>query len=438
MIQHQHHRATDALLKGVSCAAVATLSVLAALVGPRALAFEEIDHGALLLATTAAATYDSDIQGGPNANSDFIYSLYPDLLYKEDQSLLKVNAGAGITFQRYETYTQYNSNDADGHLNMDLGPSESLPLSGTFDNSYVEKTDVDYDLNARVHTKTLSSALNGLYTLSRQLSIGATGSYVRIDRGSDGTQLMEGGGASLNYQDFLNAANVSLQYNRLEASASSVEGGPTLDQISNSYSVVVSRPIYDDIKASATYGYRFLSRSADETEDSEPDADGSYYSVSLDGPFLPPNAFPKLKSLLSISYERATTPGINDQGGNRLVAAAHLTWSATDTTNLGVTADHSQELASNNLTVVSTDFLANVGQDIGHFVHAEVGGGYSRREYIGIARTDNVGTGYAHINYHATKALTVSLNYDVHATSSNDVLASYSRNQVRLSATYTF
>jgi Putative beta-barrel porin 2 len=432
MIPHQRKRAPGAPVRG------ALALILAAVLVQNAAGFTDIDHGALTLATTAAATYDSDIQGGPQADSDFIYSLYPDLLYKEDQSQLNVDAGAGVTFQRYQKYTQYNSNDPDAHLNMGIAPDQGLPVSGLFDTSYAQTDDVDYDLNTRVIAKTLSSNMNGLYAVGRQLSFGINGTYMRVDRGTFGTQLIDGEGASMNYSDFLNVVNVALQYNHLEANATSVEGGPVLDQSSNSYSVMLSRPIYDEIKASATYGYRFLDRSPDETDTEEPNANGSFYSVSLDGPFLPPNAFPKLKSLLSVSYEQATTPGINDEGSNRLIALARLNWSATDTTTLGLTADHTQVLASNNLTVVSTDALADIGQDFGHFIHADVGGGYSRRDYVGINRTDNIGQGYARVHYKATKSFTVGIDYQIHATYSNIELASYTRNVARLFATYTF
>ena len=419
----------------VLCLAAACLQLATS---PRVAAFEEIDHGVILLATTAATTYDSDVQGGPNGRDDLIYSLYPDLLYRRDEAQLKVDAGGGITFQRFQTYTRFNSNDPDGHINLDLSPDAGLAFSGNFDTSFIEKDDVDYDLNERILSKSLSSQLKAVFPISLKTSIVVDGSFNRTDRGSFGTQQIEGGDAAFDYNDFLEGANLSLQYQRLDATASSVEGGPTLDQNSNAYVATLSRPVYGDIKASATYGYRFLDRSAEETDTGETRVDGPFYSASIDGPFLPPNLFPKLKSDLMVAYEAASTPGINDVGGNRVVAAARLSWDATDRTHVTLKADHTQELASNNLTVVSTDGFAEITQDIGYFVHATLGGGYEHRVFQGMFRTDDVWTGYGTIEYRATKALVVGLSAQVHSTSSNDVLAAYSREVVRLYATYTF
>jgi hypothetical protein len=95
-------------------------------------------------------------------------------------------------------------------------------------------------------------------------------------------------------------------------------------------------------------------------------------------------------------------------------------------------------LASNNLTVVMTGFTGEVSQEIGHFVRATLGGGYDTEDYVSIARTDDVVTGYATLAYSATKYLQIGLSDRVHSASSDDQLASFSRNVLRLYATYTF
>jgi hypothetical protein len=426
----KHHR-----LYATQWGAVAALLCA---VAPGAVAFEEIENGSLVLATTASATYDTNIEGRTDGPADFIYSLYPDLLYTENQSQLKVDAGTGVTIDRYEKYSRYNANDVDGHLNMSVAESEGLPFSGVFDSAYTETDDVDYYLAERVRAKAITSMLNGLYPLTQHLGVGINGLFDRTDRGVYGTQKTEGGGAALNYSDFLHLANLSLQYNRLEAVASSVDGAPDIDQTSNSYMIVLSRPIYDTIKASATYGYRYLDRSPDETDNGETRADGAFYSLNLDGPFLPPTMFPKLKSSLLVAYERATTPGINDEGDNRLVAAARLAWEATDTTSVSFRAAHEQDLASNNLTVVSSTGTAEVTQRVGHFILATLGGGYERDQFLGAGRTDDIATAYASVEYRATRSFVLGASYRLHDTASNDYVADFGRSVVRLYATYTY
>ena len=400
--------------------------------------FAEIERGELLLATTAAGTFDSDIQGGPNGREDYIYSLYPDLLFKRDAALVKLDTGVGVTFNRFQTYSQFDSNDADAHFDLGLSPDAGLPGSGTFQIGYAEKNDIDYDLSQRVRSKSLASQLDTLFPLSLKTSISVQGSFNRVDRGSFGTQQTEGGGAAFNYENFLYGTNLSLAYRRLGASASSVEGSPAIDQNSNSYLAILSHPILGDLKASATYGYRFLDRSASETLTGETRVDGPFYSVGLEGPFLPQSVFPKLKSSLSVSYEEAATPGINDLGGNRVVANASLSWDATDTTRFKVRVARLQELASINTTVVTSEALAEMSQDIGHFVHAAIGGGAERLEYQGIGRRDNVGTAFARADYNATKSFLVGIDYSLHSTSSTEALAGFSRDLVKLYATYTF
>jgi hypothetical protein len=181
-----------------------------------------------------------------------------------------------------------------------------------------------------------------------------------------------------------------------------------------------------------------LHRSRAEIFSGSPDSAGSIFSVNLDGPFLPQSLFPKLDSSLSVGYQKAETPGINDKGGSRLFGAMHVGWHARERTEIFVDARRSRELSVNDLTVETTAFTANLRQGIGNFMSATLTGGYERRDYRTLTRSDNVKLAGAGLSYRITKTWSADAEYRLRASTSNIPTADYSRHMVWLTVTYTF
>src|SRR5690606_7325725 len=113
-------------------------------------------------------------------------------------------------------------------------------------------------------------------------------------------------------------------------------------------------PIYASIRGSVSYGYRTMRRSSAEIFSAARRSAGSIFSVRLDGPFLPERIFPKVESSLTLGYQKAESPGINDTGGSRFVGSMHVSWQARERTRLFVDARRALELSINDLTVETT------------------------------------------------------------------------------------
>lgn len=411
---------------------------LATAAAPTARALTEFARGELDLAATAALTYDSRVLGGATPGDDYILSLQPQLLYRREAALVKVDGAAGVTFNRYADLTRYDSEDVDSHVKFTLPKDAVSRGSGSLALSYLEKTDVNFDVNERLRSKVFDSRLDALFPVGLKTAVSLLGAYNHAERQTFGTLETREGGAGFTYADFLRGTDLNLQYRRLETESAGATSLSSLDQQSDSYSVGLSRPIFHKIKGSISYGYRMLRRGAGETVNGQRNSNGSIFSAAIEGPFLPATKFPKLESSLSVSYSQADSPGINDTGGHRVVGKASLSWAARDTTRISVTAQRGFELAVNNLTVLSTDLTAQVTQEVGHFTELTGGGGYERRTYHGLARYDDVLTAFVAANYRATRFWRLTMDARVRDTDSTDVISAYARTVVRASATFTY
>ncbi len=69
------------------------------------------------------------------------------------------------------------------------------------------------------------------------------------------------------------------------------------------------------------------------------------FTLTLNGPFLPAQYFPKVTSQLSLSYQDTATPGINDTATKELTGSLALGWQARPATRVSFTANRNQGLS---------------------------------------------------------------------------------------------
>ena len=408
-----------------------------------AFGFAEIARGELDLKTTAKAAYDSRIFGGENSGSDYIFTLYPELTFRRDAGQLKLDSYAGVRVNRYVDYTQFNSEDLNAALNLNLPPDIGAPASGSFDASYIERTDINYDVNRRLREKTFFTRGNAEIPLGLKMAFLVGGSYAHELRNLYTDRDTWTGSGAFRYTDFLGGTSLELRYRRLEVDSTrnnidfTIPDVP-INQQSDIYTATLSRPIYGQVEGSLTYGWRELHRSAAEVPGADPNSGGSIIALNIDGPFLPRMMFPKLKSSFMIAYQKEQTPGINDLGGRRLIGNAQLSWQAREETNLFIDVHRSVELSVSNLTVTADGFDAGVHEDIGHFWTTSLTGGYEHRHYDLLARADDIYTFQADAVYRITRAWSANFDYSFRQSNSNYANADYARHIVAVSATYTF
>jgi Uncharacterized protein conserved in bacteria len=403
------------------------------------LGFAEFARGEVLLSTTGRATYDSRVFGGLNPADDYIFTLEPRLIYRREAGLLKLDSHAGLRVNRYEEFQELDSEDFFTSVRLSLPPGTGTVASGSFETSYDERTDVNYDVNARMREKTFHSRLNTLFPTGLKTSVSVGGSYRKEDRAHFNDREIWEGTAAFRYTDFLGGSTFEARYRRLDVESTGLNFlGVPLDQKSDIYSVSLSRPIYHDVRGSISYGYRVLHRSRAEVAGMSNRAAGSIIAVNIEGPFLPATRFPKLESSLSFGYQEAETPGIADTGGSRFFGAARLGWHARERTQVYIQARRALELSIEDLTIETTSGEIGVSQSVGNFTHLSASIGYEERDYRTLTRQDEAFTAHVGANYRITQAWSAAANYRLRATDSSSTSADYDRHVVWISATYTF
>ncbi len=359
--------------------------------------FAEFARGPILLDTKLTAGYDSYFIGSSSKDTsgDSFATLAPTLTYSRNAGRGSIDLAAGVSFTRYDRNSDQDSEDAHASASITLPTAPGSRLDGSLNASYTEETSVDDVVQDRIASKTAGLNLAFRYQLGLKTSLSESVRYNKSWRdGAYGDQETLGNNLGFTYSDFLGKTSLNLGHTYTSTSSGGVnERSASLDQESHAFSAGLSRPIYGSIKGSAGYGYRFLDRSAAETIIGQTQNNGGYFTLGLDGPFLPPARFPKLKSSLSLAYEQPTSLGINDTGGKTLTGNLGLSWDARERTSVSINASRNVNLTATDLSVETTQVALGVTERLGDFTTVTANLGYQWNTYRGVSREDNSLTG---------------------------------------------
>ncbi|MEO7412330.1 MAG: outer membrane beta-barrel protein [Opitutaceae bacterium] len=396
-------------------------------------------RGEVSLSASASGTYDSNVEGRRGADDDYYGTFSPRASYIRRAGKIEVDANLSLSIFRYLDHKEFNSENIAADASVHLSPKVSPNFSGSFNIGYTESYAVDLDVNGRVKANTTSiSVQTGLVTGPRtQLSF--TAGYTNSDRIGASDQESFNGGASFNYNGFLDGTNLGLSYGYAQAESSGANiYGVGLDQKSHSFSASLSRGIYRDVTGRVGYGYRWLSRSAAETVAGSRNQNGSFITAGIDGPFLPRGLFPKIKSHASFSYEDAQTPGINDVGGKQITGDIGLTWEARQSTSVSLATSRSQRLSSTDLTVVSSNVHASITQQLRYNLSGTAGVTYNWESYRGLSRKDKIFSFTSGVDYSFGRSWSTSASYIYTSTSSTQTISDFSKHIATITVAHTF
>ena len=400
-----------------------------------------VGRGEVTLSANASATYDSNLEGRSNGTEDYFGTFAPRVSYVRRAGRIEANADVGVSIVRYLDNTEYDAENVSGNVSIQLSQKSFQNITASLNAGYVESYDMDPDVNARIKsTSTTFSGQLGLVTGPRT-SFDFNGSYSnsKNDTTLASDQEILTGGGEFSYRDFLEGTTLILSYNYTSARSSGDNIlGADLDQTSHHYSLGLSRPLYREVTGRINYGYRALDRSAAETTAGVTEDGGTVLSASIDGPFLPPRLFPKIKSHFSIAYSDATSPGINDPGSKQLTGDLSLSWEARETTTVSIGVDRTQRLAVTDVGVVTTTAYATLTQKLRYNLSGSAGANYSWNTYRSIGRSDKTFSGDVGLNYDFARSWTATSSYRYQSTASDLPFADYVRHLAILSLGYTF
>lgn len=396
-------------------------------------------RGELLVSATALGTYDSNVGGRKGATDDYYGTFAPRISYLRRAGKIEADAAVSVAVERYMDHTEFDSENVSVTASLHLSPTSFPNTTGSIDAGYIETYDVDVDLNDRIKTATTSFNVEAGVTTGPRTSVAFQAGYSNLSRKGASDQETLSGEGTFNYHGILddNTLSFNYGYTQLESSGENLRGA-RLDQKSHSFSAALSRPVYRDVTGRISYGYRILDRSSAETTSGVTRQTGTFLTAGLEGPFLPTRLFPKIKSRMSISYEDAKTPGVNDVGGKQVAGDLNLAWQARETTTVTIGASRAQRLSSTDLTVVSTSTRFSVDQQLRVNLSGTVGAAYNWENYRGISRQDEILTVNAGLNYSFARSWTSSAIYRYTTNSSSLAISDFSRHVATLSLGYTF
>jgi hypothetical protein len=392
----------------------ALTALLACSVASNSYGFAEVARGALTLETSARLTYDSYFIGAlSQGDDDYYLSVGPTLRFSRRAGLGELSAFAGISVVRYDTYSNFDSEDFTAGFRADLPVASGSRLTGGMDLSYTESTVVDAEVMDRVPTKAMTASANLRYQLGLKTSLIDTVTYSKSDRSAYSDQTLFANDLSFSYTDFLGGTSLRLTHGYANSKSSGENFlGADLDQESNAFSASLSRPIVGPLTGEVTYGYRILDRAAQETTIGQTENSGAFFTATLSGPFLPPSRFPKTKSSASLSYQESLTPGINDTGEKTLTGSIMLDWEARERTSFNFNASRSVGLSANDLSVENTDVSLGVKQLIGLRTSVNGSVGYLWRSFRGVERNDETFQAGVTLEYGINRNWNAGLGYN--------------------------
>jgi hypothetical protein len=420
---------------------IAGLLILPILFACPSLASIPVGRGEVSIAATLSATYDSNVSGRRGSQEDYYGTFAPRVSYMRRAGKIEADASVGLSSVRYLDSKQFDSDNPSASVALQLAEKSFQNISGSISADYSETYQVDQDLNARIQSDiTTFSGQAGLVTGART-SLSLHGSFSDAKHsgaGASDQQTLTGGGA-FNYSNFLGETTAILSYDYTESESSGDNMlGVDLDQNSHHFSLGLSRPLYREVTGRVNFGYRILNRSAAETAAGTTRQTGTTLSATLNGPFLPTRVFPKIKSQLSLSYQDATTPGINDDGSKSLTGDVSLAWEARESTTISLGASRTQRLAVTDISVVTTSARAGITHKLRYNLSGSAGVNYDWNSYRGIDRSDEIFSYDGALNYNFARTWTASASYRYQSSQSNQTVSDYVRHLAILSLGYTF
>lgn len=399
-----------------------------------------VGRGEITASATATVTHDSNVFGTPAPISDWSGLLVPHVTYVRKAGRIEAEAGAGISFIRYLEQDQLDANNLDGSIILRLTEADFRKYSALLSAAYRESSELNTDLNERTNTRTTVYTGRSALVTGARSNAAISGTYTDSRRSSGSDQQVLNTEALYDYKDFFYGNSLRLigAYDELRSSGDNAFDTP-LDQNSYVISAGLGRYVYHEtVRGGISYGYRVLNRSAAEATDGVRTRSGYVIGASLEGPFLPARYFPKVTSLLSVSYQDAATPGIQDTGSKVLTGLLHLDWEARPLTNVSFAADRVQRLSADDVTVVQTTVRLGIEQTLRANLTGTLSAAYDWSSYGTFNREDKTAILSAGLRYKFARVWEARFASSFTSTKSTIPQSTYDRFLNSLSLTRDF
>jgi len=364
---------------------------------PRAAALVEFDRGVLILSTDLGVSYDSNILGRLDNESDTLLTFSPKFEYRREGGRGTISVSVGGRMVRYMNADERNHEDYNLGGLVTLPVSPDSPLSGSLNASFSRATNVDETVGDLVTVKSLRLGASGAYAFSERLSGtgGVSWTSTKNENFSDNESLNLSLGIAL--QEFLfRRLPLSISYG-YSASESKNDTGllPTLDTTSHSLNVGTNGQISPKVSGSVSVGVR-------STDDS-----GTNFS----------------------------SPRSNDTGG---VASTSLSWAASELTTVTFSLSKSLGVSADNQSIDSTRAGLSVSRRLSEQLSANAGVSHSWNDYRGVNRDDKLAGLNAGLTYQIRRNWSAGASYTYTDNNSSIRSSDFQRHVLSASVTARF
>ena len=416
-----------------------TLSGFSLLLTGACLAEIQVGDGALQLDTSLTGVYDSNLRASVNNIEDYYLSFEPTLRYRRLGARFTTEASAGLRIRRYLDTTTSNSEDADLLFDWNMKRADGHTTSARLGLGYLEATDANVDINDLVRTKTFSANAGGEVLMADRNLFSAGLSYRDSTRNLGSDQKNSNTNLGYTFLGLSSRSELNFTYAHFESQSTRNDADvQSIDQKGDTVSARISKTLYDQLKGSLTYGYRWLDRGQQEELLGLQNKNGSFFGLDFEGPFLPRQYFPKTTGTFHIGYEQAESPGLNDRNNQRLVGRIEVSWAARENTRVSVFASRSQALSITDDTVVNESTGLTLRQGVGAFIDTDFTLMYTNADFVNRGRKDDRYEARAGATYRINRTWSSGITYRYLKSESDAVQANYTRHVVSGTATYAF
>lgn len=397
----------------------------------------EVAKGAVQLETSLSGVYDSNIRSASDEIADEYLALFPLLRFRRLGGRFNTDASAGVLFKRYQDHTEFNSEDARAQFNWSMIREDGETTGATLGIGYVETSDAIVEVNDRVRARNFFVTNSGEVLVADRHLLSAGFSYRDNQHNIGSDQKSASGRIGYSYVGIPDGTTVSATYSHQRSkSTDAILGDTVLDQTADTATVAVTRPLYADLVAGVSYGYRWLDRGAHEAALALPDLQGPVIDLTLKGPFLPKKYFPKTTGTFRLAYEQSDAPGLNDSSRHRFVGLVNVSWAARERTMVSLYASRTQELSIRDFTVVNKSTGLKITQGIGNFVTTNLDLRYTNADFVNLLRTDERYEAEVSAAYQVNRAWSANMAYRYLDSRSDTAIAVYQRHLVTLTLRY--
>jgi opacity protein-like surface antigen len=377
----------------------AGLCLLAAIcfAAPYASALIELDRGVLILNTSFGVSYDSNILGQVDNESDTLLSLSPNLQYRREGGRGTMVFAFGASFVHYLDHDDlnYENYNASGVITVPVSPDS--PLSGSVSASIGRSTDVSEAVGTLVTRTSVRLGANGGYAFSERLTVNSGVSWGTTDNDNFGDQESMSLSLGIGLQEFL--------FRRLPLSLS--------------------------------YGYSTSESTNDPTIMRRLDTTTHSVNVGTSGQISP-----RVSGNVSFGFRSTDDDGTAAAGGSRaetgLTAATSLAWAVDELNKVSLNLSKSLEDTPDNQSTDATRLGLSYSRKLSEQLSANAGISHAWRNYRYLDRDDKQLTFTAGLSYLIRRNWSAGVHYSYSDNSSDTASRDFSRHVLGANITASF